>query len=101
MLAMWIDYMLNMVYYFYTYDRIAAVANAAHDTGSSLTSSMNITEYQGRGWNPKAEDFDLDKAPFLREAGYPAKVWTGPSDTDELHFDSMPLSELSSVRGFV
>lgn len=47
------------------------------------------------------EDFDPDEAPFLREADYPAKAWTGPSDADKLHFDSMPLSELSSVREFV
>jgi hypothetical protein len=78
MLVMWINYTLNMAYYFYTHDRIAVVVNAAYDTGSSPRTSMNTTECQGRGWNPGAEDFDLDKAPFLGEADYPAKSvdWT-------------------------
>lgn len=34
-----------MAYDFYTHDRIAAVVNAAYDTGSSLRSSMKTTEY--------------------------------------------------------
>jgi hypothetical protein len=66
MSVMWINYMLNMAYDFYTHDRIVAVVNAAYDTGSSPRSSMKTTEYQERGWNPRAEDFDLDEAPFLR-----------------------------------
>jgi hypothetical protein len=99
MSVMWINYMLNMAYGFYTRGRIAAVMNAAYDTRSSPISSMKTTEYQEREWNPRAEDFDLDEAPFLREADYPAKARTGPSDADELHFDS-PLSELPLVREF-
>jgi hypothetical protein len=99
MSVMWINYMLIMAYGFYTHDRIAAVVNAAYSTGNSPRSSVKTTEYQERGWNPKAEDFDFDEAPFLREADYPAKARTGPSDADELHFDS-PLSELPLVREF-
>jgi hypothetical protein len=52
--------------FFYNHDRIAAVVNTAYDTGSSQRSSLKTTEYQGKGWNPRAEDFDLDEAPFPR-----------------------------------
>jgi hypothetical protein len=98
---MWINYMLNMAYDFYAHDRIVAAVNVAYGSVSSPISSLKTTEYQEKGWNPRAEDFELDGAPFLREANYPVKAWTGPSEADELRFDSTPLSEPSSVRGFV
>jgi hypothetical protein len=71
------------------------VVDAVYDTGSSPKGGLKTTGYQEKGWNPRVEDFDPDEAPFLRDAEYPAKAQTGPLDADELHFDSMPLSEIS------
>ena len=97
MSILWINFMLNMAYEFYASPEISAVVNAAYNAGDS----PNTPEFRKEGWSPRAEDFELDEESLLREAQYPAKAWRPPSPADELHFDSMPLSELTAVRGFV
>jgi hypothetical protein len=96
-----VSYMLNMAYGFYANDRIAAAVNAAYNTESSPMDSLKATECHGRGWNTRAEDFDVDEAPFFRDAKCPGKAWPSLSDADDLHFDSTSLSRVASVRGFV
>jgi hypothetical protein len=106
MSMMWINFMLNMAYDFHTSEHISAVVKAAYGTGDNPQTpaygtgdSPQTPEFLEKGWSPRAEDFELDHAPFLQETEYPAKAWTSP--TDELHFDSMALSEITAVRGFV
>jgi hypothetical protein len=41
---------------------------------TSPRGGLKTTEYQEKGWNPRAEDFDHDEAPFLRDTEYPAKA---------------------------
>lgn len=95
MAVMWINFMLNMAYDFYTNEHISVVVKAAYDTGES----PNTPEFEEKRGSPKAEDLEIDETPFLGNAEYPAKAWTSPAD--ELHYDPVALGELAAVRGLV
>jgi hypothetical protein len=100
MSVMWINWMLSMAYDFSTSKHISAIVNAACDTGSSA-SSPTTCETSEKGWNPRAEDFELDEAALLTDAGYPAKALTAPTTDEGLYDDPAAVGELAAVRGFV
>src|SRR2546421_7109397 len=94
--TLWINYMLNMAYDFYTTPQISAVVKAAYNAGDS----PDTHELRKNGWSPRAEDFELDEATLLAKAEYPAKAWGPPSPT-ESQCESMSLHRPTVVRGFI
>ena len=96
MSILWINFMLNMAYGFYTHAHISALVAAACDTESG----PKATVYRKKAWIPRAEDFDLDEAPFLRGDEYPAKASSSASPVEDPDVEALALGELTSVRGF-
>jgi len=84
---------------FYTHDRIAAVVNAAYDTGSNPRSSMKTTEYQERGMESKSGGLRPWWSALSQRGGLSGQSvdWTFRCWRATLRFDAIEWALISTL----